>query len=49
MAAKMKNMDYPYLYHETIEGGHGAASTNEQLADMWASIYSYYDMKLMHK
>jgi len=49
MAAKMKGMDYPYLYHETIEGGHGAASTNEQVAAMWASIYTYYNMKLMEK
>lgn len=49
MAAKMKSMNYPFLYHETIEGGHGAASTNLQVADMWASIYSYYNMKLIDK
>jgi len=47
MAAKMKQMEYPFLYHETIEGGHGGASTNEQVADQWASIFTYYRMKLM--
>jgi len=49
MAAKMKYMGYPFLYHETIEGGHGGASTNDQVADKWASIYSYFGMKLMNK
>lgn len=47
MAAKMKDMGHPYWYYETIEGGHGAASTNDQEAYMWASIYSYLDLKLM--
>lgn len=47
MAAKMKYQGYPFLYHETIEGGHGGASTNEQVADKWASIYTYFNMKLM--
>ena len=46
MAAKMQDMKLPFLYHETIEGGHGAASTNEQQADIWASIYTYFNMKL---
>ncbi len=49
MAAKMKDMDHPFLYHETIEGGHGAASTNAQQAYMWASIYTYFNMKLNKK
>lgn len=49
MAAKMSDMGHPYMYHETIEGGHGAASTNAQQADMWSSIYTYFNMKLNNK
>ncbi len=47
MAAKMIEMGHPVLYHETIEGGHGAASTNAQEAEMWALMYSYLSMKLV--
>ncbi len=46
MAAKMVDMGHPVLYHETIEGGHGAASTNAQEAEMWALMYTYLNMKL---
>jgi prolyl oligopeptidase len=46
MAARMTEMGHPYLYHETIEGGHGGASTNEQEADVWSGIYTYFNMKL---
>jgi len=49
MAAKMKDMGHPYIYHETIEGGHGAASTNAQQAEMWSGIYTYFNMKLNNK
>jgi prolyl oligopeptidase len=49
MAAKMIDMGHPLIYHETIEGGHGAASTNAQQAAMWASIYTYFNMKLNSK
>jgi prolyl oligopeptidase len=49
MAAKMLDMGHPLYYHETIEGGHGAASTNAQEADMWAIMYTYLNMKLNHK
>lgn len=48
MAAKMADMGHPYYYHETIEGGHGAASTNAQEADMLALIYTYLNVKLKH-
>jgi prolyl oligopeptidase PreP (S9A serine peptidase family) len=41
-------MDHPLYYHETIEGGHGAASTNRQEAEMWALMYTYLNRKLMH-
>lgn len=46
MAAKMFDMGHPFYYHETIEGGHGAASTNDQKAYMWACIFTYFNMKL---
>lgn len=46
MAAKMMDMGHPVLYYETIEGGHGAASTNKQQAEMWATVYTYLNMKL---
>ena len=46
MAAKMMDMEHPLLYHETIEGGHGAASTNKQQAEKWATIFTYLNMKL---
>lgn len=49
MAAKMDDMGHNFIYHETIEGGHGAASTNAQQAEMWASIYTYFNMKLNSK
>ena len=46
MAAKMKDMGHNFLYHETIEGGHGGASTNEQSADMLSMMYTYLNIKL---
>ncbi len=49
MAAKMMDMGYPIFYHETIEGGHRAASTNMQEANMWATIFTYLNMKLNDK
>jgi len=42
-------MGHKVYYHETIEGGHGAASTNAQEADMWALIYSYLNKKLINR
>lgn len=46
MAAKMTGMGHTVYFHETIEGGHGAASTNAQEADMWALMYTYLNTKL---
>jgi len=46
MAAKMNKMGHSYFYHEKIEGGHGLGSTNEQRADSWARIYTYFNLKL---
>jgi prolyl oligopeptidase len=47
MAAKMLDMGHSLYYHETIEGGHGAASTNAQEAEMWALMYTYLGNKLI--
>jgi prolyl oligopeptidase len=49
MAAKMEEMGHPFYYHETLEGGHGAAFTNKESAEMNALIYTYLNMKLMNK
>jgi len=49
MAAKMAEMGHPFYYHETLEGGHGAASTNKEFAEMQALIYTYLNMKLMNR
>ena len=46
MVAKMMDMGHPLFYHETIEGGHGAATTHKQEAHMWATIFTYLNMKL---
>jgi prolyl oligopeptidase len=47
MAARMIEMGHPVIYHETIEGGHGASSTNSQEAEMRALIYTYLNNILM--
>jgi len=49
MAAKMIDMGHKVYYHETIEGGHGAASTNAQAAEMEALTYTYLNNKLIKK
>lgn len=46
MAARMMEQGHPIFYFETIEGGHGAASTNEQSAFNQALMYSYLRLKL---
>ena len=46
MAAKLENMGHPFLLHETIEGGHGAAITNAQKARVYAYMFTYFNMKL---
>ena len=42
MAAKMEDMGYKVYFYENIEGGHGAAATNKELAFMNALVYSYF-------
>lgn len=46
MAAKMIAQNHPVFYYETLEGGHSAASTNEQTAELYALMYSYFWSKL---
>jgi len=46
MAARMIEQGHPIYYYETIEGGHGASSTNEQSAFNQALMFSYLWMKL---
>ncbi len=41
MAARMRELDYGPLYWENIEGGHGGAADNAQLAQMAALEYSF--------
>ncbi|TNC28937.1 prolyl oligopeptidase family serine peptidase [Amycolatopsis alkalitolerans] len=41
MVAKMREQDYQVRYHENIEGGHGAAADNEQLAQKWALLFEF--------
>jgi prolyl oligopeptidase len=41
MVARMKEFGHDVLYFENIEGGHGAAATNEQAARMWAQTFSF--------
>lgn len=47
MAARMIEQEHPLYYFETIEGGHGASSTNEQAAFNQAMMFTYLKMKLM--
>jgi prolyl oligopeptidase len=46
MAARMLEQKHPIFYYETIEGGHGATSTNKQSAFLSTLMYSYLKMKL---
>lgn len=41
MFAKMKAQGHDVLYYENIEGGHGGAADNQQLANMSALTYSF--------
>ncbi len=46
MVARMEDLGYKVYSFENVEGGHGAASTNEQRAKMVALEYAYLLMKL---
>lgn len=46
MTALMRSLHLPVSYYENIEGGHGAAADNEQLAFKWALIYEFLWQRL---
>ncbi|OZM74486.1 S9 family peptidase [Amycolatopsis antarctica] len=41
MVARMREQEHDVRYHENIEGGHGAAADNEQLAFKWALVFEF--------
>jgi prolyl oligopeptidase len=41
MVAKMREQGHDVRYHENIEGGHGGAADNEQLAYKWALVFEF--------
>lgn len=45
-AAKMRDLGQNVLYYENIEGGHGGAANNRQLAHMSALAYAFLWQKL---
>jgi prolyl oligopeptidase len=49
MAAKMKAAGQPFYYYENMEGGHGGAANQEQLAYRAALEYAYFAKMLMGK
>jgi prolyl oligopeptidase len=46
MVARMREQGHDVRYHENIEGGHGAAADNEQLAYKWALMFEFFWDKL---
>lgn len=48
MVAKMKGMGHDVLYYENIEGGHGGAADNNQVAHLYAMVYAYLFQQLSH-
>jgi prolyl oligopeptidase len=41
MVARLAELGYDVRYYENIEGGHGAAADNEQLAFKWALVFEF--------
>jgi len=46
MMAKMREQEHHAWYYENIEGGHGGASDNKQLANKWAMVYEFLWKKI---
>jgi len=46
MVSLMKELGHDVLYYENIEGGHGGAANNKQMAFMSALDYTFLLMKL---
>jgi prolyl oligopeptidase len=47
MMARMKEQEHEVYYYENIEGGHGGAANNQQLAHMQALAYTFLRRQLM--
>ncbi len=47
MAAKMEQMELPFLYYENIDGGHAAAANQAERAKRVALEFTYLTRKLM--
>jgi prolyl oligopeptidase len=47
MMARMQEQQHEVYYYENIEGGHGGAANNQQLAHMQALAYSFLRRQLM--
>jgi prolyl oligopeptidase len=48
MAARLREEGHEVLYYENIEGGHGAAANNKQLAFMEALAFTFLWNQLSH-
>jgi prolyl oligopeptidase len=46
MVARMDEYGYDVGYYENIEGGHGAAADNAQLAFKWALVLEFLWQRL---
>jgi prolyl oligopeptidase len=46
MMARMKEQEHDVVYYENIEGGHGGAADNRQLAHMQALAYTFLKQQL---
>ncbi|EID55653.1 prolyl oligopeptidase family serine peptidase [Saccharomonospora xinjiangensis] len=46
MMARMHADDHDVAYYENLEGGHGAAADNAQLAFMWALVFEFLWQRL---
>jgi prolyl oligopeptidase len=46
MMARLAELGYDVRYYENIEGGHGAAADNEQLAFKWALVFEFLWQRL---
>ena len=46
MMARMKEQEHEVYYYENIEGGHGGAADNKQLAHMQALAYTFLRQQL---
>ena len=46
-AARLEEFHKPFLYQESVEGGHGPGADLGQQAKTWATMYTYLSRKLM--